>query len=62
VKLYKVRHSTLSGGNVLWHTVQDAVEEIKMHLIEGDIGDEITVSIVDVSDREYHSLPEFEGY
>jgi len=60
--VYRVHHSTLQGGSVAWHTVQDAIEEIKMHLLEGDIGDEITVGIVDMSEETYKKLPEFRGH
>ena len=59
---YRIKHNTLSGGAVIWNTVQDAVEEIKMHLLEGYWGSKITVEIIKISEEEYKKLPEFEGY
>jgi len=59
---YRIKHNTLSGGGVVWHTIQDAVEEIKMHLTEGSWGSKITVEIIKISEEDYEKLPEFKGY
>ena len=60
--VYRVHHNTLQGGSVAWLTVQNAIEEIKMHLLEGEKGDRISVEITEMSEETYKKLPEFRGY
>ena len=60
--VYRVKHETLKSGTVVWCTVDDAIDEIKMHLLEGAKGDKIIVEITEMSKATYESLPEFEGY
>ena len=60
--LYRIKHNTLGGGAVIWTTIHEALEEIKMHLTEGSNGDEITVSIIEMTESKYKELPEFRGY
>jgi len=59
---YRIKHNTLSGGAVVWRTIQDALMEIKMHLTEGGWGSKITVEIIKISEEDYEKLPELKGY
>lgn len=61
MRMYEVKHKTLHS-HVCWDNFLGAVEELKTHLSEGDIGDVIEVSISEMSEEEYNNLKEFEGY
>jgi hypothetical protein len=62
MKYYRLAHSQFPGNFVIWDNPDDMVNEVKMHLTEGNIGDEIYVSIIEMSDEEFASLEEFKGY
>jgi len=60
--VYKINHRTLKSGSVIWCAVEDALEEVKMHLLEGSKGDKIVIEITEMSRETFESLPEFTGY
>jgi|WetSurSiteA1Bulk_404760.scaffolds.fasta_scaffold54880_3 hypothetical protein len=62
MKYYRLAHSQFPGNFVVWDNVDDMVNEVKMHLTEGQLGDEVYVSIIEMSDEEFASLEEFKGY
>jgi len=62
MKYYRLAHSKFPSNFVIWDNVDDTVDEVKIHLTEGQLGDEIYVSIVEMSDEEFASLEEFKGY
>jgi len=62
MKVYIIKHETLQGGMVVWDNLDDAIEEVRMHLTEGEIGDTMIVGVSEISDEDFNSLPEFEGY
>jgi hypothetical protein len=62
MKYYRLAHSQFPGNFVIWDNADDMVNEVKMHLTEGQLGDEIYVSIIEMSDEEFASLEEFKGY
>lgn len=61
MKVYKVRHKKLQS-NVCWKDLIHAVEEINMHMIEGEVGDAVEIEIGEMSEEEYENLQEFVGY
>jgi hypothetical protein len=62
MKCYRLAHSNFPGNFVIWDNPDDMVNEVKMHLTEGNIGDEVYVSIIEMDDEEFASLEEFKGY
>jgi hypothetical protein len=62
MKYYRLAHSSFPGNFVVWDNIEDMVNEVKMHLTEGQLGDEVYVSIIEMSDEEFASLEEFKGY
>lgn len=62
MRLYRLAHTKFPGNFVIWDNVDDMVEEVKMHLTEGTTGDEIFVSIIEMSEEEFAGLEEFKGY
>jgi len=62
MKCYLLAHSSFFGNFVVWDNPEDMVNEVKMHLTEGQIGDEIHLSIVDMDKEDMDSLEEFKGY
>ena len=62
MRIYGVHHKTLQSGICLWQNMEDALEEIKAHLEEGDTGDVIEIIITEMTEEDYNVLPEFEGY
>ena len=62
IMVYGVQHSDLNGP-VVWDKLEDALEEIRGHLEEyPEAGTMITVMVTEMSQHEYDSLEEFEGY
>lgn len=59
---YQIKHRTLQSPVVCWSNMDSALEEIKMHLINADDGDEIEIKITKMSPEEFEKLPEFQGY
>lgn len=61
MKVYEIKHNTLQS-HLCWSSFVDAIEELRMHLVEGNVGDSIEVYINEISEDEYKNLKEFEGY
>ncbi len=59
---YQIKHRTLQSPAVCWSNMDSALEEIKMHLINADDGDEIEIKIKKMDYEEFEKLPEFQGY
>jgi len=62
MRIYGVKYKTLQSGLCLWQDAEDALEEIRSHLEQGETGDVIEVIITEMSEEDYNTLPEFEGY
>ena len=62
MKIYGIRNKSISNGMCLWKDLEDAIEEIRSHLSEGENGEVIEAIITEMSDEDYNKLPEFEGY
>lgn len=62
MRIYGVKHKTLQSGMCLWQDAEGALEEIRSHLEQGETGDVIEVIITEMSEEDYNTLPEFEGY
>jgi len=62
MKVYVIKHETLKGGMVVWDTIDGAIEEVRMHLTKGEIGDSMVVGISELNEEDFKDLPEFEGY
>lgn len=61
MKTYKVK-VTDCGGPVVWDDIEAVINEIRTHLTEGTIGQEIIITIDEMDEEEFNSLPEFEGF
>lgn len=62
MRCYRFAHSGFPGSFIVWDNIKDLVEEVKTNINEGQIGDEMYISIVEMSEEEFNSLKEFEGY
>lgn len=62
MRCYRFAHSGFPGSFTVWDNIKDLVEEVKTNINEGQIGDEMYISIVEMSEEEFNSLKEFEGY
>ena len=45
-----------------FHKAEEASAEVLSLLLEGDVGEQITVGVREMTKEEYDALPEFEGY
>ena len=49
-------------GNSYLAPLDSAIEELRMFWEEQDVGDKIHFELVEMDEKEYKKLPEFEGF
>ena len=61
--VYTVENKYLHS-NVSYDTWQEAIEDVQMFFTEGTIDDQrhITITTIEMSRKDFETLPEFEGY
>ena len=61
IKVYEVAHKTL-GSKIIYDNPQEAIEEIKTHIKEGEVGDLLNILIYKMEKENYENLAEFQGW
>lgn len=60
MKLYRIKLNKVDG--CVWDNIPDTIETVKNLLEEMDFKDGVAIDLVQMTTKEYETLPEFQGW